>query len=138
MAVFHLFSQLPPELRICIWELAMATPRLVDLPAPEPPGCNTILQPHTKIGDLWYQQAPAFFFVNWESRVEALRVCNIRFTSTPSNHANGKVRHIIMASHDILKVEHTEMQTFSGDSNLVRNIMSGNRSGKYTIAAIVC
>ncbi|OTB11740.1 hypothetical protein K445DRAFT_26228 [Daldinia sp. EC12] len=78
---FNKFNQLPPELRIKIWQYAMPDPRTVVVKSPYPGQKQTPRSLEEGIsdsysqGETWYSntQIPALLHVNAEARYEALK-----------------------------------------------------------------
>ncbi|KAI1806413.1 hypothetical protein F4811DRAFT_147479 [Daldinia bambusicola] len=78
---FNKFNELPPELRVKIWQYAMPDPRTVVVKSPYSEQKQTprsleeaISDPHSQ-GEAWYSntQIPALLHVNAEARYEALK-----------------------------------------------------------------
>ncbi|KAI1128637.1 hypothetical protein F5Y10DRAFT_172941 [Nemania abortiva] len=72
-ASFHNFPNLPPELRLMIWEYAISRPQIASLTKEDSSGIDD---------DIKYGRLPAFLFVNVECRDVALKMDRypIRFT----------------------------------------------------------
>lgn len=87
--MFHKFGQLPPEIRIRIWQFSMPEPRLIAIKSPfratpqlrEPSSLADMLancyddsKPHTENSQCWRSDTPplALLHVNAEARHEAL------------------------------------------------------------------
>ncbi|KAI0556041.1 hypothetical protein F4679DRAFT_15825 [Xylaria curta] len=143
---FHIFSDLPPELRLMIWEFAMAMekPRLVHLHAR---GCG--IKGHRRRGcprghglritihGAQYEQVPHYFFVSRECRFIALKHYSIRFLVTQEvqigalGWVDRRVTNIIMSPDDILVSWYTESVLtaagfhlrFGPQASLVRNLV---------------
>ncbi|KAI1740546.1 hypothetical protein F4680DRAFT_447870 [Xylaria scruposa] len=143
---FHLFPDLPPELRLIVWEFAMAMekPRLVHLHAR---GCG--IRGHRRRGcprghglrlnihGALYEQVPHYFFVSRECRFIALKHYSIRFLVAQEvgirvlRQADRRVTNIIMSPDDVLVSWYTDSLLAADDfhlrfgpqASLVRNLV---------------
>ncbi|KAI1075446.1 hypothetical protein F5B20DRAFT_585235 [Whalleya microplaca] len=114
---FQYFSKLPRALRCAVWSTAMKEPRFVFITEQHVDAPQSSI----KIDNKLHEQLPSLFFVNRESRQQALAFYTIRFSVTHGP------RHFLMAPTDVIAFDSTVASNtqlgFAGDTHLIRNLL---------------
>ncbi|CAJ2506503.1 Uu.00g006330.m01.CDS01 [Anthostomella pinea] len=121
LTTFTRFGSLPLELRLIIWKMAAAVPRIIELDLDTN---NLKRRGHHMFNGRKREQVQPLLCVNRESRAVSLEDDYIYFTHYGYR---GVVRHFAITERDILFVNGTESQTWqlrlSGETRLIRQLM---------------